>query len=114
MDRPISPTSIIEMDVSEEMSNTIDISSEHIRNAAIQGFHYIKQKLNKETLNSGEMLLEFWNYNETNGERFTELFCLAILVLMKSKDTLNEISDNVYTKLINHSTNLYNSKIDLF
>jgi hypothetical protein len=114
MDRPISPTSIMETIVPEELSNDVGITVDVINDGAQHAFDYIKQKLNKDTINCGEMLVEFWNYNDSDGVLFTSLFCLTLLVLIKCKDNLNEISDNVYLKLMNYSTNLYNTKIDLF
>tara|TARA_B100001093_G_C26683659_1_gene951601 strand:+ start:688 stop:1032 length:345 start_codon:yes stop_codon:yes gene_type:complete len=114
MDRPISPTSIMETIVPEELSNDVGITVDVINDGAQHAFDYIKQKLNKDRINCGEMLVEFWNYNESDGVLFTSLFCLTLLVLIKCKDNLNEISDNIYSKLMNYSTNLYNTKIDLF
>lgn len=114
MNRPLSPNSIMEIDLPEDTTSLYGISREIINEGASNAFLYIKQKLNKETLTSGEMLLEFWNYDGTDGILFTELFCLAILVIIRTKNELNQIQDNIYSNLMNYTTNMYASKIEQF
>ena len=114
MDRPISPTSIMETIVPEELSNDVGITVDVINDGAQHAFDYIKQKLNKDRINCGEMLVEFWNYNESDGVLFTSLFCLTLLVLIKCKDNLNEIEPNIYKKIFDYTTNMYTTKSQMY
>ena len=112
MDRPVSPTSILnipEEDIQQlEEDQGID---QWIEKAEI-GFQYVREKLNKESINAGEALIVFYNFDILidDYDFFLPLFCLAICFLESCKDALNEIESNSYKKLFDYTIHMYTTK----
>lgn len=105
MNRPYSPTTVMSAEFPTNISEifTVDIFNTY----ANEGFNYVKNKLNKHSVNAGEIMLEFYNCNSNELEIQTKLVCITVLVLINRKDTLNEINDNIYDKLINYTVGKY-------
>jgi len=111
MNRPVSPTTILMPPTITEHIN-IGIEPQDINNAAQIGFDYLKSKLQKTLLTPGDILLEFWNYNEPEStDMLVPLFCLSLLVLMKKKDELNVINPEMHNKLLTYTIEHFNTKI---
>ena len=110
MNRPYSPTSVITSELPQFISNVIDINGFHY--AADQGLTYVKNKLNKHSVNSGEIMLEFYNCVSVEVELQTKLFCITVLVLINKKNSLNEINDEIYDKLMNYTVTKYNTFLE--
>ena len=110
MNRSVSPTTILMPPTITEDIN-IGIEPQDINNAAQIGFDYLKSKLQKTLLTPGDILLEFWNYNEPEStDMLVPLFCLSVLVLMKEKDALNEINPEIHNKLLTYTIEHFNTK----
>lgn len=110
MNRPMSPTTILTPPTITEDIN-IGIEPQDINNAAQIGFDYLKSKLQKTLLTPGDILLEFWNYNEPEStDMLVPLFCLSVLVLMKEKNALNEISPEIHNKLLTYTIEHFHTK----
>ena len=107
MDRPVSPTSILEApcEVIENISTTNWLDYSRI------GFEYVQQKTGKPILTPGDCLLEFFNFDasdENSDATLVEpLFCLTICMLNHSRERLDEINPGTYDSLVNYSTNMY-------
>ena len=110
MDRPYSPTSVLSSDFPQFISNVIDINDFHF--AADEGLTYVKNKLNKPSVNAGEIMLEFYNCHSVELEQQTKLFCITVLVLINIKNNLNEINDDIYEKLINYTVGKYTTFLE--
>ena len=82
MDRPTSPTTVID---------TQGVNTDMFRAAASRAFLKLKQKLQKNTINAGDALMEFHNASNHNNEEITDLFCLAYILLDRNKDRLNDV-----------------------
>ena len=110
MNRPYSPTTVMTADIPTNISEifTVDIFNTN----ANEGLTYVKNKLNKQTINAGEIMLEFYNCDSIDIELQTKLFCVTILVLMNRKNTLNEINDNIYEKLMNYTVEKYTAFLE--
>ncbi len=116
MDRPISPTSILNLpyedirELEEEQAITQWIDQ------AMIGFDHVREKLNKESITAADVLLIFYNFDilNDNHELFVPLFCLAICFLESCKDDLNEIEPNIYKKLFDYTTNMYTTKSQIY
>lgn len=110
MDRPVSPTSIVEApcEVIENISTTNWLDYSRI------GFEYVQQKTGKPLITPGDCLLEFFNFDasdENSDATLVEpLFCLTICMLNHSRERLDEISPGTYDSLVNYSTNMYHTK----
>uniref|UniRef100_A0A6C0KL07 Uncharacterized protein n=1 Tax=viral metagenome TaxID=1070528 RepID=A0A6C0KL07_9ZZZZ len=89
------------------MSN---MDKEAFISCACNGFTKVKEKLQKNSINSADALIEFINYDGENNDHYTELFCLTYILLEKSKEGMNQISPNAYDKLVNHLVDTYASK----
>jgi hypothetical protein len=96
----------------QEIENTIPVTN-FIETARI-GFDYIQQKLNKIYINTGEVLLELFNFNvhdpATDNDLLVPVFCLAIAFLRHSQETLENIQPGVYNSLINYTVNQFEIK----
>lgn len=110
MNRPYSPTTVITSEFPQFISNVIDINNFH--SAADQGLTYVKNKLNKHSVNAGEIMLEFYNCVSVEVELQTKLFCITVLVLINKKNSLNEINDEIYDKLMNYTVTKYNTFLE--
>ena len=112
MDRPVSPTSILNISDEDIQQLQEDQGIERWIEKAQIGFQYVREKLNKETINVGDGLLVFYNFDIINDdyELFVPLFCLAICFLESSKDSLNEIMPYTYKKLFEYTIHMYNTK----
>ena len=110
MNRPYSPTTVITSEFPQFISNVIDINNFH--SAADQGLTYVKNKLNKNSVNAGEIMLQFYNCDSVDIELQTKLFCITVLVLVNQKNTLNEINDEIYDKLMNYTVTKYNTFLE--
>ncbi len=114
MDRPGSPTSIMNFahEVQEENENSISITG--FREAARIGFDHVKQKLNKTSITSGDALNELFNFNvhdpATDNELLVPIFCLSIFLLRRSKEALDAISPGAYNSLVNYAVNQFEIK----
>lgn len=110
MDRPVSPTSILEApcEVIENISITNWLDYARI------GFEYVQQKTGQTHITPGNCLLEFFNFDasdENSDATLVEpLFCLTICMLNHSRERLDEISPGTYDSLVNYSTNMYHTK----
>mgnify|MGYP004140341049 CR=1 FL=1 len=110
MDEPVSPTTILMPPTIAEDLN-VGLNPQDIHNAAQVGFDYLKTKLQKTKLTPGDILLEFWNYNEPETtDQLVPLFCLSIIILVNMKTTLNDINPEIYNKLFSYTVNLFNTK----
>lgn len=113
MNRPYSPTSVMtscRTPLPSIISSIIDIDDFHY--AADQGLTYVKNKLNKLSVNAGEIILQFYNCDSVDIELQTKLFCITVLVLVNQKNTLNEINDEIYDKLMNYTVTKYNTFLE--
>lgn len=110
MNRPYSPTTVMTTPLPSIISSLIDIDDFH--SAADQGLTYVKNKLNKHSVNAGEIMLEFYNCVSVELELQTKLFCITVLVLINKKNNLNEINDESYDKLMNYTINKYNTFLE--
>ena len=113
MNRPYSPTSVMtscRTPLPSIISSIIDIDDFHY--AADQGLTYVKNKLNKLSVNAGEIMLEFYNCVSVELELQTNLFCITVLVLINKKNSLNEINDEIYDKLMNYTVTKYNTFLE--
>tara|TARA_Y100000992_G_scaffold236783_1_gene167573 strand:- start:230 stop:577 length:348 start_codon:yes stop_codon:yes gene_type:complete len=113
MNRPYSPTSVMtscRSPLPSIISSIIDIDDFHY--AADQGLTYVKNKLNKLSVNAGEIILQFYNCDSVDIELQTKLFCITVLVLVNQKNTLNEINDEIYDKLMNYTVTKYNTFLE--
>ena len=110
MNRPYSPTTVMSAEIPLSISNLLDMEQFHF--AAEQGLTYVKNKLNKQTVNAGEIMLEFYNCDSIDIELQTKLFCVTVLVLMNRKNTLNEINDEIYEKLMNYTVEKYTAFLE--
>lgn len=114
MDRPVSPTSIMNFadEAQQEIENTIPVTN--FRETARIGFDYIQQKLNKTHINTGEVLLELFSFNVHDPEQDNDLlfpiFCVAIILLRHSQETLENIQPGVYKSLVNYTVNQFEIK----
>ena len=107
MNRPYSPTTVMTDEIPVTISNIMDV--EHFHFAADQGLTYVKNKLNKHSVNAGEIMLEFYNCVSDELELQTKLFCITVLVLMNKKDSLEEINDDIYNKMLTYTVNKYST-----
>ena len=110
MNRPYSPTTVMTDEIYERISSLIDIDDFH--HASDQGLTYVKNKLNKLSVNAGEIMLQFYNCESVDIELQTKLFCITVLVLINRKDTLNEINDDIYEKLMNYTVGKYRAFLE--
>ena len=72
----------------------------------------MKNKLNKHSVNAGEIMLQFYNCDSVELELQTKLFCITVLVLVNQKNNLNEINDEIYDKLMNYTVNKYSTFLE--
>ena len=72
----------------------------------------MKNKLNKHSVNAGEIMLEFYNCVSVELELQTNLFCITVLVLINKKNSLNEINDEIYDNLMNYTVTKYNTFLE--
>ena len=107
MNRPYSPTTVMTEEIPVGISNLLDVEQFHF--AADQGLNYVKNKLNKHSVNAGEIMLEFYNCVSDELELQTKLFCITVLVLMNKKDSLEEINDDIYNKMLTYTVNKYST-----
>ena len=110
MNRPYSPTSVLSSHFPQFISNVIDINDFH--SAADEGLTYVKNKLNKHSVNAGEIMLEFYNCDSVELQLQTKLFCITVLVLINKKNNLNEINDEIYEKLMNYTVGKYTAFLE--
>ena len=87
-----------------------NMDKEAFISCACNGFTKVKEKLQKNSINSADALVEFINYDGDDNDHYTELFCLTYILLEKSKEGMNQISPNTYDKLVNHLVDTYASK----
>ena len=87
-----------------------NMDKEAFISCACNGFTKVKEKLQKNSINSADALVEFINYDGDDNDHYTELFCLTYILLEKSKEGMNQISPNTYNKLVNHLVDTYASK----
>ena len=119
MDRPISPSTVLDTPFNIE-SDTIDtldtlhstgITIENIQDLAREGFQYLITKLDKTSLTPGDALLAFYNYDENNENIIMQLFCLSLCMLDSVRNSLNETEPDTYQKLLNYTVDQFNSKL---
>tara|TARA_B100001027_G_C16208131_1_gene303821 strand:+ start:569 stop:916 length:348 start_codon:yes stop_codon:yes gene_type:complete len=113
MNRPYSPTTVMtscRTPLPSIISSLIDIDDFHY--ASDQGLTYVKNKLNKHSVNAGEIMLQFYNCDSVELELQTKLFCITVLVLVNQKNNLNEINDEIYDKLMNYTVNKYSTFLE--
>ena len=108
MNRPISPTSIVNVPREDISMSGVD----DFHNAAHIGFELVKNKLQKQTIKPGEILLEFYKYSGSSVDELTSLFCVSILVLVNLKNYLNEVNDDTYDKIRTYTISQYSEKLD--
>ena len=68
-------------------------------------------KKTEESLHIAEGILALCEYDGSYNNKLTALFSLAIMLLIKSKNTLNEIESDTYDKLITYVIQKYNEKL---
>lgn len=114
MNRPVSPTCIMKFadEAQQEIENTIPVTN--IREIVGIGFDYIQQKLNKTHINTGEVLLELFNFNvhdpATDNDFLVPVFCLAIVLLRNFQETLENLQPGVYDSLVSYAVNQFETK----
>ena len=125
MDRPISPSTVLDtpFNIESDTMDTLDtlhstgITIENIQDLAREGFQYLITKLDKTSLTPGDALLAFYNYdennenNENNENIIMQLFCLSLCMLDSVRNSLNEIEPDTYQKLLNYTVDQFNSKL---
>ena len=102
MNRPTSPTTVI---------NTQEVNTDAFRDAAYRAFIKLQQKLQKNTINAGDALMELHNDSNNNNEEITELFCLAYILLDRNKDRLNDVEPTTHEKIVQHLIQTYSQKL---
>jgi hypothetical protein len=108
MNEPVSPTTIMEIPDGNSFENLDnDLRTEDILNAARIGFDIVKERLEKETITTADCLSLFFSFDTSNPD-FTAIFSLAIVMLVRTKDTINEIEEGTYDKIYNYIVKYYN------
>ena len=90
----------------------------NFREAAGPALEFLKNKYSKESITTGDCLLEFFSY-ENNGDNthLTSLFCLSILMIHHTKNNLDNVdisensSESTYQKLLRYTIEMYESKL---
>mgnify|MGYP001449277582 CR=1 FL=1 len=109
MNEPISPTTIMEIPNENFFENEDnDLIAEDISNAARVGFNIVKDRLEKEVITTADCLSTFFSFDTTNPD-FTAIFSLAIIMLIKTKDKLNEIEEGTFDKIYNYIITYYDN-----
>ena len=79
---------------------------ENIRALAVLGLKFLKKKLSKSSITSGEAFLEFMDFEETYDKsnkddiEYTQLFCLAITMINQSEKIDSDTRDKMITCMI--------------
>ena len=106
----MTPTSI------DEVMNVGDVGAEFtiekIYTYAGEALEFLKIKNNKPTITASDTLTYFYNFDTSSKNHLLlkQLFCLAISMLLKMKDSLNEINESTYEKLNTYTIKMYISK----
>lgn len=121
MQRPDSPIGIddIGKTFDQTLVNDSDFSREDFYDMARIGFNKLKDKLQKTTINTGDALSAFWDYNVDSSADddmciMTSYYCLAMIMLMNKKSYFDGIDSTIYNKLAEYTINKYNEKITLY
>ena len=105
-----TPTSIA------EVMNVGDVGAEftieNIYTYAAEALEFLKIKKNKTSITASDTLTYFYNFDTSSNNRLLlkQLFCLSVSMLFKNKDSLNEINESTYEKLITYTVKMYISK----
>jgi len=105
MNEPVSPTTIMEIP-DENLYN--DLRIEDLSYAARVGFDIVKERLGKETITPAVCISQFFSF-DTFDPNFTAIFALAIVMLIRKKDSLNEIEDGTFEKIYNYIVTYYDN-----
>ena len=106
----MTPTSI------DEVMNVGDVGAEFtiekIYTYAGEALEFLKIKNNKPTITASDNLTYFYNFDTSSKNHLLlkQLFCLSISMLLKMKDSLNEINESTYEKLNTYTVKMYISK----
>jgi hypothetical protein len=102
-----TPTSVTEIMLIEK-----DFTIESIHFNASQGFEYLKEHLNKSSINTADTLDAFYSFDPSSNNHilFKQLFCLSVTMLLSQRDMLNEFNADTYEKVNTYTINMYNSK----
>ena len=118
MQRPDSPISIddIGKTFDQTLVNDSHISREDFYDMARIGFNNLKDKLQKTTINTGDALSAFWDYNVDSSAdddmcMMTSYYCLAVIMLINKKSYFDGIDSTIYNKLAQYTLNKYNEMI---
>ena len=113
------PTSIAEVmnvgdvgDVGAVGAVGAEFTIENIYTYAGEALEFLKIKKNKTSITASDTLTYFYNFDTSSNNRLLlkQLFCLSVSMLFKNKDSLNEINESTYEKLITYTVRMYISK----
>ena len=107
------PTSIAEvMNVGDVGAVGAEFTIENIYTYAGEALEFLKIKKNKTSITASDTLTYFYNFDTSSNNRLLlkQLFCLSVSMLFKNKDSLNEINESTYEKLITYTVRMYISK----
>ena len=108
-----TPTSIAEvMNVGDVGAVGAELTIENIYTYAAEALEFLKIKKNKTSITASDTLTYFYNFDTSSNNRvlLKQLFCLSVSMLFKNKDSLNEINESTYEKLITYTVKMYISK----
>ena len=108
-----TPTSIAEvMNVGDVGDVGAELTIENIYTYAAEALEFLKIKKNKTSITASDTLTYFYNFDTSSNNRLLlkQLFCLSVSMLFKNKDSLNEINESTYEKLITYTVKMYISK----
>ena len=111
MSRPNSPVSTMDSNLMNSNLNNFNIDPSDIKTAAETGFNILKEEKNLRAIKPADGILALCEYDGSDNNKLTALFSLAIMLLIKSKNTLNEIESDTYDKLMTYVIQKYNEKL---
>lgn len=106
MSRPNSPISTMDSNLTN-----FNLDPSDIKTAAETGFNILKEEKNLRAIKPADGILALCEYDGSDNNKLTALFSLAIMLLVKSKNTLNEIELNSYNALLTYIIKIYNEKL---
>lgn len=108
MSRPNSPVSTMDNNLT---GFGLDLDPSDIITAAESGFNILKEEKSLLAIKPADGILALCEYDGSDNNKLTALFSLAFLLLVKSKDALNEIELNSYNALLTYIIKIYNEKL---
>ena len=111
MSRPNSPISIMDSNLMNSNLTNFNLDPSDIKTAAETGFNILKEEKNLRAIKPADSVLALCEYDGSDSNKLTALFSLAIMLLIKSKNTLNEIESDSYDKLMTYVIQKYNEKL---